>query len=146
MDTLFELVTGRFRRLARARLRVALLQLSAGAFGVIALTALLAAGAILLSRWIGPFGAALASALAAALAALVLFLAAAAQRRAADRRDATEAAAQRQALLLLLAGLPALRARGTLLAAVALGLLAALAAAADRSPDDHPPKDNPPAG
>jgi hypothetical protein len=52
-----------------------------------------------------------------------------AQRRAIQQREAEDAAAQRQALLLLATGLPVLRNRTTLLAAVAVGILVGLVTA-----------------
>ena len=142
MGALLDLVAGRIRRLAAARLRVAALQALAAGF---ALLALIVAGGILLARAFGPLWACLIVGAGALVVALILVLVAAAQNRAARRRDAADAAAQRQALLLLTAALPALRSRSTLLVAVAIGILAGLATSGPSGADDTDPPDPPPA-
>ena len=129
---LADLLTGRFRRMAAARARGAAIYAVAALFFVIALLALLLAGTILLARAVGPLPATLLVALGACLIGLILLLAANARGRAARRREAEDAAAQRQAMLLLMTGLPILRSRTGLLAAVAVGLLVGLMTAADK--------------
>ncbi len=129
---LAELLTGRYRRMAAARARGAAVYAAAALFFLIALLALLVAGTILLARVVGPLPATLLVALGACLIGLILLLAAGAQSRAARRREAEEAATQRQAMLLMMAGLPILRSRTGLLAAVAVGLLAGLLTARDK--------------
>jgi hypothetical protein len=126
MEGLVDLVTGRYRRIAAARVRIGMIYALAGLFVVITLVALLVAASIVLADQVGPFAASLLVALFACLVAMVLLLVAVAQRRSAKVREAEDAAAQRQALLLLLAGLPVVRSRTTLLTAVAVGIVVGL--------------------
>lgn len=129
MDRIIELLTGRYRRMAGARARVGMIYAAAGLFVVFTLVALLVAGSIVLSQYVGAFAASLLVALFSCLVALILLLVAVAQRNAARRREAEEAAAQRQALVLLAASLPVLRNRTMLLTAVAVGILVGLVTA-----------------
>jgi Ca2+/H+ antiporter len=124
-----DLVAGRFRRMAAARARIAVLYAIAGLFVVITLVALLVAASIVLAAHVGPFVASLLVALMSCLVAIILLVIALAQKKAAERREAEEAAAQRQTMLLLMAGLPVLRNRTSLLVAVAVGILVGLGTA-----------------
>lgn len=133
---LADLLTGRFRRMAAARARGAAIYALATLFFVIALVALLVAGAIVLARAVGPLPAALIVALSACLVGIILLIVAAVRGREGRRREAAEAAAQRQAVLLMLAGLPILRSRTGLLATVALGLIVGLMTAANKDGAD----------
>ncbi len=136
MGALGDLVTGRFRRMAASRARIAVIYAVAGLFIVITLVALLVAASIILADHVGPFMASLLVALFACLIALILLVVAMAQRKAAEKREAEDAAAQRQAMLLLLAGLPVVRNRTTLIAAVIVGVLVGLVTAPGKDDPD----------
>ena len=129
---LADILTGRYRRMAAARARGAAVYAAATLFFLIAFLALLVAGTILLARAVGPLPATLLVALGACLIGLILLLVAGAQGREARRREARDAAAQRQAIGLMMTGLPILRSRTGLMAAVAVGLLVGLMTAQDK--------------
>jgi hypothetical protein len=129
---LADILTGRYRRMAAARARGAAVYAAAALFFLIAFLALLLAGTILLARAVGPLPATLLVALGACLIGLILLLVAGAQSREARRREAKDAAAQRQAMGLMMTGLPILRSRTGLMAAVAVGLLVGLMTAQDK--------------
>ncbi len=129
---LADILTGRYKRMAAARARGVAVYAAAALFFLIAFLALLVAGTILLARAVGPLPATLLVALGACLIGLILLLVAGAQGREARRREAKDAAAQRQAMGLIMTGLPILRSRTGVMAAVAVGLLVGLMTAQDK--------------